>query len=272
MNAGWYRTVGTLGVVGGFLLLGGAAAQADATLPAGPQPLAGVLGDLLSPTNGLTGPLGGNPASGLMPGDDVVPGLMPGDDVVPRVVDGPYVVPPPAMEVQPSATTGDTAATDGPAGRVQAGPAASVVSPLAPARGGLPLDLGGLPLDLGDLSRVLGGDLLPAGDLLSGGGVAPVSQVAAQDRVPAVIGDEMTAVRPELFSPGPSLLGGLSLLGGGTPAQTLPATAAMPAGGTAVPAATPTAATKPVTRQPATTHSRPFSDGRPVAGEDPDYR
>src|SRR4051794_4573328 len=111
MNAWWYRTVGTVGVVGGFLLLGGAATRADATLPAGPQPLAGVLGDLLSPTNGLTGPLGGNPASGLMPGDDVVP----------RVVDGPYVVPPPAMEVQPSATTGDTATTDGPAGRVQAG-------------------------------------------------------------------------------------------------------------------------------------------------------
>ncbi|GAA0815050.1 hypothetical protein [Spirilliplanes yamanashiensis] len=253
MNKWWYRTMGTVGVAGGFLLLSGAAAQADPGAPAQPQPLTGVLGGLLGPTDGLTGSLGGNPANGLMPGDDVVPG----------VVDGPYLVPPPTMETRGN-VAGDApagrAATDavdpaGLAGRLPAGPAASVVSPLAPATGG------GVPV-LGDLTGLLGGGLLPTGDLLSGGGVAPA------DQVPALIGDAMAARQPELFG-APGLLGSLPLLGGAAPAApaapaarpvtTLPAdTSGMPSGGRHV--------------APEAPSGRAFSDGRPVAGEDTEYR
>ena len=273
MNKWLYRTMGTVGVAGGFLLLGGTAAQAE---PA-PQPLTGVLGDLLNPTNGQTGPLGGNPASGLMPGDDIVPG----------VIDGPYLLPPPSMETSGN-VAGDRAAGRAPADDVApgfadqlpVGPAASVISPLPPAGGG-----GGLPMDPGGLTGLLsGGNLLPGGDLLSGSGLAPISQlrvagVTPRGQVPAVIGDEMTAARPELFSPDLSLLGGEAAV----PAHTLPATASMPAGGTAVPprgqpvsrpkpAAKQPAAKQPAAKQPAAKPGRAFSDGRPVAGEDAEYR
>jgi hypothetical protein len=70
----------------------------------------------------------------------------------------------------------------------------------------------------------------------------------------------------------------LLLLGsllGGEPVRTLPAgaddpdAAGMPAGGSDVPPATPAPA--PATSAPATA-GRTFSDGRPVAGPDPDYR
>ena len=249
MNKWWYRTMSTVGVAGGFLLLSGAAAQADPGAPAQPQPLTGVLGGLLGPTDGLTGSLGSNPTSGLMPGDDVVPG----------VVDGPYVVPPPTMETRGN-VAGDApagrAATDptGLTGQLPTGPAASVVSPLAPATGG------GAPL-LGDLSGLLGGGLLPTGDLLSGGGVAP------GDQVPAVIGDAMTARQPELFGAAPDLLGSLPLLGGASPAApatTLPATT-LPADTSGMPSGGRHAA-------PEAPSGRSFSDGRPVAGEDTEYR
>lgn len=56
MNKWFYRAVGTVGIAGGFLLLGGGAAQAedvDATPPSDPQQLQGLL-------DGFFTPLGGN--------------------------------------------------------------------------------------------------------------------------------------------------------------------------------------------------------------------
>ncbi len=166
MNTWWYRIVGTVGMAGGLLLGSPAAqagpgdlapaAQAGPGGPAGPQPVTGVVGDLIGPADGLTGPLGGSPTTGLMPGDDVVPG----------VVDGPYVVPPPAMETGGAEARGrgDRRVPSAVTGAADELPAASVVSPLDPA------PAGGLPLDPGGVSWLLGG-ALPAGDLLSGGGV-----------------------------------------------------------------------------------------------------
>ncbi|WP_173078185.1 hypothetical protein [Phytohabitans rumicis] len=55
MNKWFYRAVGTVGIAGGFLLLGGGAAQADdvdATPVTDPQQLRGLLDDFFSPTGG----------------------------------------------------------------------------------------------------------------------------------------------------------------------------------------------------------------------------
>jgi hypothetical protein len=147
-----------------------------------------------------------------------------------------------------------------------------------PTGGGLPLAGGGLPLAGGGLPLAGGGLPIPVG-----------RSAVAGDQESGLLGQEM------------SLLGGLGGLDGLLPygsARTLPAVSGMPAGGTAVPAdqapvtdSPQKPSAKPAGADPAIagdkrlheeptdpegtagqTEVRKFSEGRPVAGPDTEYR
>jgi hypothetical protein len=225
--------------VGGLLLLGPAPAHADDGPPAG-----GLLGGLLDPAGGILptdgidvgSPLGEAPSADVDPGDDT-----------------PSVVRPlPAEGVTPAARTGlgsVGAKRDRPKPDAETTPAPARAAPARP------------------VVRVLGG-LLPDGRVST-----------------------MDARESGLLDGDLPLLGALL---GGEPVRTLPAGAddpdavdGLPGGGTDVPAAT--APGKPTPAAPADVPhgddprpaeeplgdeagGRRFSDGRPVAGTDPDYR
>jgi hypothetical protein len=262
-------------MAGGLLLLGAAPAHAD-TIPA---PInaqqGGGVGDLLGPDGGLglDNPLGGAKVLNIDPGTNTpdltgaAGGVLPDDNGL------------------PAARTGLGQAGARPAAKT-ARPAAGTVREDLPGVGG-----GGLPTgSLGQLpiGNLLGGGLL--GNLLPGG-------------VPSGLpGTPRSAAGPEsrLLARDLPLLGGG--LGGLLPAspRTLPAFSGWPAGGTPVaasdvPATDPQPATQPAARpaaepaqDPATAgdarlHEEPidpegkagtrtFSDGRPVAGVDSDYK
>lgn len=265
---------------GGLLLLGGAPAYADAN----PAPGGGPLGGILDPDGGvkIDSPLGDNPIIGVKPGSNS-PALptLPGGDLLP------------GGETAAPAEAGLPSARTGLGGAKAAQPAADVV-------GQSPL--GGVGDDSFSVANV------PVGSVLSGGGLSSLGLMP--DGSPAVAPAESPKGTPAteagLLGGGMPLLGGL----GGLlpePARTLPAdvpdTSGMPAGGTPAdapadkPAGTP--ADTPV--DPAVTdedpgkapdpagpgdddkrlHEEPidneagagrsFSDGRPVAGPDPDF-
>ena len=248
---------------GGLLLLGGAPAYADDN----PAP-AGLVGGL-DPAGGLSldSPLGDSPLVDVKPGKNSVPAA----PQTPSVRSLPTV---------PSSATGvSSSENDLPGARTGLGgaapdlPAAEVVGGALPQSGGGPL--GALPV----------GNLLGGGRSLIGG-LLPNGQVPL---APA------TARESGLLGEGAPLLGGLGGLGGLLPPSTGAAdrdVTGMPAGGTAVdPPATGPAPASPATAAPAgagpgddrkrlheepidneASGGRTFSDGRPVAGTDPDYQ
>jgi hypothetical protein len=199
----------------------------------------------------------------------------------------------------PTARTGLGKATDrSPAAARPAADRLGSGLPLADLLSGGGLFGGGLPLAGGGLPLAGGGIPLAGGGLPTSGGGLPFSG-----------GRAAGAEAQESGLPGghTPLLGGLGGLGGLLPsasARTLPAVSGMPAGGTAVPAP---AADAPANRAPVTdtpvkpaakpaadpatandkrlheepvdpegatgrTDTRRFSDGRPAAGPDPNYR
>ena len=248
---------------GGLLLLGGAPAYADQNpAPAGP------LGGLLDPDGGLhvENPLDGSPVIKVKPGTNT-----------------------PALPTLPST------------------PATPTEGGLPSARTGLGGAEPARPADAAaDVVKSVGDDDfavadVPVGEILQGGGLPGLMPDGSAP------GGTAPVARKESGLLGGGLLGGL----GGLlpePARTLPAdvpdTSGMPGGGTDVdPADTGTAkpaGQKPATADPATSrpaaqpdpggpgdddkrlHEEPidneagagrtFSDGRPVAGEDPDYK
>lgn len=259
------------GVVAGcFLLLGAAPAYADA-VPAphaaqaadGQQPDgSGPLDGLLDPANGLSldQPLGGSPLIDVNPGDN---SLLPHQDG------------------EPAARTGF-------------GTAGAQERHTRPRpNGSLPLPVSGGGLPTGALSQ------LPIGQLL-GGGLPLIGGLLPDGQSP--IGGLTRSQEAGLLDGGLPLLGGLGGLGGLLPAsnvRTLPALSGLPAGGTAIddqpvqarPARIKPAKSEPARPQPAATpadpatandarlHEEPtdpadrtFSTGRPVAGQDPEYR
>jgi hypothetical protein len=246
-------------VAGGFLLLGAAPAYADVLpAPVGAQQVGGLLGSTggLDPAGGLriSDPLGG--AGSLL---DVEPGDNSAD------VPGADGVIPPQSDV---ARTG----LGSPGDRTTRRPSRPAQRPDTedvPAVGG------GLPLSNLPISNVLGG-LPMLGGLLPNGSATGLSPA---DQESGLLSD------------------GLPLLGGLLPAASAPAepnASGLPAGGTDVPAAQQPARTKPAAAvkpapdpaiaNDARLHEEPtdpegkagkqrsFSDGRPVAGVDPDYK
>jgi hypothetical protein len=274
-------------MAGGFLLLGAAPAHADVVpVPAGQQ----------QDGNGASGLLGGGPL-----GDGRLLSVTPGDNSADlRGASGSVL---PDLDQMPAARTGLGKAADrAPAGaarptadRLGSGlPLAGLLSG-GGIGGGLPLAGGGLPLAGGGIPLAGGGLPLTGGGIpLAGGGLPFSGGRAAGAQESGLLGDHTP------------LLGGLGGLGGLLPsasARTLPAVSGMPAGGTAVPATHAPAADAPGNLAPATdtpvkpaadpatandkrlheepvdpegatgrTDTRKFSDGRPVAGPDPDYR
>jgi hypothetical protein len=276
-------------VAGGFLLLGAAPAHADVVpIPPGQQQDGTGAGGLL----GGDSPLGNGRVLDVTPGDNSA-------DL--RGASGSVL---PDLDQVPAARTGLGKATDrAPAGAAR--PAADRLGSGLPLAGllsggglggGLPLAGGGLPLAGGGIPLAGGGIPFAGGGMpLAGGGLPFSSGRAAGAQESGLLGDHTP------------LLGGLGGLGGLLPsasARTLPAVSGMPAGGTAVPAP---AADAPANRAPVTdtpvkpaakpaadpatandqrlheepvdpegatgrTDTRRFSDGRPVAGPDPDYR
>jgi hypothetical protein len=242
---------------GGLLLLGGAPAYADQD-PAGP------LGGLLDPAGGvnLENPLGDSPVIKVKPGTNT-----------PALPELPST-PAPTEGGLPSARTG----LGGAKPARPAEPAADVVKSLRDD-----------DFAVADV---------PVGDLLNGGGLPGLMPDGSAPGGPAPVASKESG----LLGGGVPLLGGL----GGLlpePARTLPAdvpdTSGMPGGGTAVdPADTGTdkpAGPDPAASSPAAEpqpggpgdddkrlHEEPiddeagggrtFSDGRPVAGQDPDYK
>jgi hypothetical protein len=253
-------------VAGGVLLFGGAPAYADEN-PAPANPLGG----LLDPAGGLSieNPLGDSPAIRVKPGTNTpaLPGLPPA--APPAVVPGAA-----APEELPAARTGL-------GGAKPELPAADVVG----GRNPLPRDFA-----VGNL---------PMADVLSGGGLPVIGGLLPNGRA---ADDRATTEKSGLLGDGVPLLGGLGGLLPEEPARTLPADpdepdmSGMPAGGTAVdtPASTdpatdpadPAVAAAPDAAGPGDDdqrlHEEPidneaaggrtFSDGRPVAGADPDYK
>jgi hypothetical protein len=194
----------------------------------------GLLSGLLDPAGGIS------PANGLHVdkplGDTPLVDVDPGDNT-------PSVVPTlPAEGTTPAARTGlGNAEPDDRSARA----AADGTNSPTPATDDAPLDAAPVADRLGGGLPLLDG-LLPDGR---------ATDLPATDREAGLLG------------------GGLPLLGGllpEGPARTLPADAGdepdvtgMPAGGAAVPASAPAAGED---------SGRTFSDGRPVAGPDPDYQ
>jgi hypothetical protein len=279
-------------VVGGFLLLGAAPAQADVPAPADrlPSSMDGVWpagsggqGLGLDPAGGLTleSPLAGSSLANVTPGQNS-----------PDLSSAAASLSSTAAGVQPKAAgpTADLPAGRKPAGRLGQGglptgalPTGNLTGPTGNLTGrvpGLPgggLLGGGLPggwlPGAGQLGTgQLGGGLPGAG--LFGGGLLP------DGRVPSAGSPSESA----LFDGGLPLLGGL---GGLLPANEVPRTlrptgddatappvSGMPAGGTAVdqPARDPRVHEEPAGDE-TTGKKRSFSDGgRPVAGEDTEFK
>jgi hypothetical protein len=351
MNKWFYRAVGTVGIAGGFLLLGGGAAQAedvDATPPSDPQQLQGILDGFFTPLGGNDfsqvnlGPnakgatsdvvLGGQLGSlggGMAPTRDLsFVGSAPSSPTASVSADTlghgsldralgaggeAHTEKPNLISDLPIAgtftdTVGATRAVDSlglsgttttllngangmsaNAGNMdQLVPATSDVD-ASRAGAAVPASLGLMPSDAipgVSTSKAVRGNT---------NGVARSTGSQAQDLVPALIGDAMTAQNPELFSrsfeygqpealppvatlplvgdlnlkgvPGASdnpagnlpivsSLSSLGLPGGGAPATTLPA---------------PAAADDASTDAKAPTHRRHSTNERPVAGEDAQY-
>jgi hypothetical protein len=267
---------------GGLLLLGAAPAHADE------RPAPGLLGGLLDPAGGILpadgldvdGPLGERPLVDVDPGDNT-------PSVVPTL---------PAEGSTPAARTGLGSVTDRrPA--ASALPAADVVDgalaqtsdrplrtlPVADLLGeGLPL-LGGLLPDgrspalpgsvAGRESGLLGGGVPLLGGL---GGLLPEEPVRT---LPADAGDPDLSGMPAGGTAVPP-----ATSPGSAPATSAPDTSApdRSAPATSAPAATAPAATSGPGDDDQRLHEEPvddeasdgrrFSDGRPVAGTDPDYR
>jgi hypothetical protein len=244
-------------VAGGFLLLGAAPAHADVPpAPAGAQQDAGAVGGLLGSTGGLD-PAGGLRISDPLGGSGSLLDVKPGDNSadVPEAPDNLL----PAQDGVPSARTGLGRAGDRPTRRA--------TEDLHAVGGGLPVS--NLPI-----SNLLRGGLI--GGLLPNG---PTAGLSRADQESGLLGGDLP------------LLGGLLPQVPSAPAA--PAASGLPAGGTDVPATQDPAPTKPAAGKPAEDpatandarlHEEPtdpegkggnrraFSDGRPVAGVDPDYR
>jgi hypothetical protein len=244
-------------VAGGFLLLGAAPAYADVQpVTADAQQDPGGLGGLLDPTNGMNL---GNPLLTVDPGDN-------------------SFLPP--QNPAPPARTGFGQAGD--LRRNRAGEAPSLPAADVARRGeGLPIAGGGMPTGLlGQLpaADTFGGGIPVIGGLLPNGG-SPLGRMDANQEA-------------GLLDGGVPLLGGLGGLLPGSSAYTMPTVSGMPAGGSAVPVDDQPAPAKPATNKPAGVdpaiandhrlHEEPidpedqgsirtFSDGRPIAGLDPDF-
>ncbi|WP_173157241.1 hypothetical protein [Phytohabitans suffuscus] len=350
MNKWFYRAVGTVGIAGGFLLLGGGAAQAedvDATPPSDPQQLQGLLDGFFTPLGGddfSQVNLGPN-AQGAAP-DMVLGGQLGslGGDVAPTRDLGFVGSAPSSPTASVSADTlghgsldralgaggearaekpnlisdlpvaGSFTDTVGATRAVDALGLSGTTTTLLNGANGMSANAGNMD-DLvpatSDVDASRAGAAVPASlglmpaDAIPGvsthkavqgntKGVARSTGSQAQDLVPALIGDAMTARNPELFNrsfgygqpealppvatlpligdlnlkgvPGAadnpsgdlpivSALGDLGLPGGLAPATTLPAPAASDAS----------------TDAKAPTHRRHSTNERPVAGEDADY-
>jgi hypothetical protein len=250
-------------VAGGFLLLGAAPAHADVQPdPAGTQQDAGALGGLLGSPGGLD-PAGGLRITDPLAGSGRLLDVKPGDNSadVPGATDNLL----PAQDGVPPARTGLGQAADRNAERPAHRPATEDL----PALGG------GLPVSNLPVSNLLGGGLPLIGGLLPNG---PTAGLSRADQESGLLGGDLP------------LLGGL--LPDAPSASADPAGTGLPAGGTDIPAAHNKPA-KPATAEPAADPSiandarlheeptdpegkggkrRAFSDGRPVAGVDPDYQ
>jgi hypothetical protein len=253
-------------VAGGFLLLSAAPAHADGQpAPAGAQQDAGALGGLLGSTGGLD-PAGGLRISDPLGGSGSLLDVKPGDNSadVPDAAGNLL----PAQDGVPAARTGLGRAGDGTAQH-------SALVAQRPATEDLPAVGGGLPVSNLPISNLLGG-LPMIGGLLPNGSAAGLSRA---DQESGLLGGDLP------------LLGGVLPLFPNGPAA--PAASGLPAGGTDVPVAQHPAQTKPAAVKPAEDpaiandarlHEEPtdpegkggnrraFSDGRPVAGLDPDYK
>ena len=195
MTKWFYRAVGTVGVAGGFLLLAGGVAQADDAAdttpvndlrgsldgfftPMGPSSLAGGA-DPAAPLNGVANlSLGGkavNPTDSLG-----LLGALPLDPTA--------TLDPGGLGAAPGGLGGVTGALGGVPGALGAAPAAA---PATEAGGGLPV-VGSLP-QFGavptDAVRNLNPTQLPS-----------VQNFDAGKLLPALIGDNLAAQSPELFT------------------------------------------------------------------------
>jgi hypothetical protein len=253
-------------VAGGFLLLGAAPAHADGQpAPAGAQQDAGALGGVLGSTGGLD-PAGGLRINDPLGGSGGLLDVKPGDNSadVPGATDNLL----PAQDGVPAARTGLGRAADRNAER----PARQ---PHRPATEDLPAVGGGLPVSNLPVSNLLGGGLPLIGGLLPNG---PTAGLSRADQESGLLGGDLP------------LLG--VLLPDAPTASAAPAASGLPAGGTDIadtrdkprkPAAVQPAE-DPATANDARLHEEPtdpegkgskrraFSDGRPVAGVDPDYQ
>ena len=244
-------------VAGGFLLLGAAPAHADVLpAPAGAQQDGGALGGLLGSTGGLD-PAGGLRISDPVGGAGTLLDVKPGDNSadVPGAVDNVL----PAQDGVPAARTGLGRAADRTAPR-------TARTMQRPSTEDLPAVGGGLPVSNLPISNLLGN--LPIGGLLPNGSATGLSRA---DQESGLLSND------------------LPLLGGLLPISA-PDASGLPAGGTDVPAAPRTKpaaaapAEDPAIANDARLHEEPtdpegkggnqraFSDGRPVAGVDPDYK
>jgi hypothetical protein len=266
-------------VAGGLLLMGAAPAYADVLpAPVNAQPDGGGLGGVLGSDGGLglDNPLGGSRILNIDPGTNTPDLTGPAGSVLPDTGS------------LPAARTGLGKATGG---KSAAKPAAGPVEDL-PGVGGGGLPTGGLP------TGGLGGGGLPTGAL----GGLPVANLLQGGLLGGLLPDGRMRTMPTresgLLSDNLSVLGALDGVLPVPSARTLPALSGLPAGGTDVPAADqpdtrqpqPAAPTDPAPQQPADDpaiandgrlHEEPtepeadgrrFSDGRPVAGVDSDYK
>jgi hypothetical protein len=288
-------------VAGGLLLLGATPADAEVVpAPAGQQQDGNGVGGLL---DGINNSLSDSNVLDVTPGDNSADLLNPAGSVLPEKGAMPAArtgLGKPTDRMPAGAAGSGLPATDrlgrglpGVGGGLSSLPLADLLSGGGGLLSGLPAGGGGLPLAGGGLPT--GGSGLPTGSSLpTGSGLQIPGGRAATAGGPesSVLGDEM------------SLLGGLGGLDGLLPyssARTLPAASGMPAGGTAVPAPADQApvtvtpekpsakpAVQPAAADPATgadkrlheepidpegaTGVRKFSEGRPVAGPDTEYR
>jgi hypothetical protein len=249
-------------VAGGLLLFGAAPAHADdLPVPAGTQ--SGLLGGLLNPAGGI------DPADGLNVGSplggtvlDVEPGQNGADlsSVTDRV--------PPAADGRPVVRTGlgEQRTDPAPATRPATGP-----DPLPQTGAGVPA------LDQLPVRDLLGGDLPLVGGLMPDGlGGAPVT-----GRESGLLDDGLLGGLGGLLPAMPAPAGdGDGMPVGGTPVDQpdpTPDPADAPAPAVSTPPAgpgddDPRLQEEPLDGDEAANGGRPFSDGRPVAGEDADYR
>lgn len=333
MNKWFYRAVGTVGIAGGFLLLGGGAAQAedvDATPATDPLQLRGLLDEFFTPTGGQVSQVALGPNAQGAPQDLMMRGQLSDlhGDVAPTRDLGFLGAAPssPTAAVSPDALGygGEAVVTEKPAlvstlpiagtftdsigadravGALGVGGStqsllsggnglstnASGVHNLLPATSDVDTSRAGaaLPAALG----VMPADAIPTvathkAAKGNGNGVARSTSSSAQNMVPALIGDAMTAQQPELFAPEAlppvatlPLVGNLDLKGvpgaSDNPTNDLPLVSSL--GSLGLPGMGGGATTLPA---PADDDADGASDGRtkrhstterPVAGEDADY-